>query len=73
MEIDISEKQLRKGVDAIRLLDSLDFEEITDGNKMDKIWLVTNTLNDLAMSIEEAIDDTEDDYDGPYMEGMYES
>lgn len=56
MKIDISEKRIIKAIEAIRKLDGMMFEEITDGNKQSDLFEITSNLNDFSADLEEEID-----------------
>lgn len=55
MRIDISEKRIERAIDAMRALENMDFPEIIDSNKMDKLYRIMCTLADFSYDLEEWI------------------
>ena len=52
MRIDISERQIQEAISAIRRLDSIDFWEISDGNKQSDLNFIIGVLNDFECALE---------------------
>ena len=56
MRIDIPEKRLEKAIKMLGMIEGMNFPEIEDGNKMDKIFQIQSWAEDFKIDLQEATD-----------------
>ena len=56
MRIDISERKLEKAIKMLGMIDGMNFPEIEDGNKMDKIFQIQSWAEDFKIELQEETD-----------------
>lgn len=56
MRIDISERKLEKAIKMLGMIEGMDFPEIEDGNKMDKIFQIQSWAEEFKIDIQEEME-----------------
>ena len=56
MRIDIPERKLVKAIKMLGMIEGMDFPEIEDGNKMDKIFQIQSWAEEFKIDIQEEAD-----------------
>lgn len=63
MRIDIPKKHIEEAIENLRLIESMDFPEVTDSNKMEKIYRMITFAENFGITLFEALEAEEERLD----------